>query len=125
MRVSEVGTGAAMSAEWAFCPRCGRANSNSRAAGGNDACWHCGACGYVQCADDAGDWHFRKAVQDAAEAGLDNERLRAALRNVWALCTDTRDEVVERFGDSRLNDDHARLNYMAELIAEFVEDDEP
>lgn len=31
------------------CPRCGKEKANSATAGGNETCFHCGQCGFVEC----------------------------------------------------------------------------
>jgi len=31
------------------CPHCDKENSNSADAGGNERCFHCGSCGFVEC----------------------------------------------------------------------------
>lgn len=44
-------TGAAEQHPWKFCPACGAAG-NDYEGGGNALCFHCGACPYLECADD-------------------------------------------------------------------------
>lgn len=34
---------------WTFCPSCGAVGTNDASQGGNEACWHCGACGFTEC----------------------------------------------------------------------------
>jgi len=48
------------------------------------------------------------------------KQLEGMLNDCWYLCTDDYEEVVARFGESRLTDDSNRLNYMAELLADVA-----
>lgn len=34
---------------WTCCPKCGEQDTNCGALGGNDRCWHCDRCGFVEC----------------------------------------------------------------------------
>lgn len=61
-----------------------------------------------------------QASERAQTAEARVKHLEGLLDDFWILCTEDYQTVVARFGDSRLKDDEARVNYMAELLADVA-----